>query len=76
MVHITDVKKITLTDEVADDYIELYNEGRFATSVKERVGSRNPHSSENALFLLKQSGHNSYMAWFSLPVHHLAYELP
>ena len=29
MVHITDVKKTTLTDEVADDYIQLCNEGRF-----------------------------------------------
>ena len=30
MVHITDVKKTTLTDEVADDYLQLGNEGRFA----------------------------------------------
>ena len=30
MVHITDVKKTTLTDEVADDYLQLCNEGRFA----------------------------------------------
>ena len=29
MVHIIDVKKTTLTDEVADDYIQLCNEGRF-----------------------------------------------
>ena len=29
MVHITDVKKTTLTDKVADDYIKLCNEGRF-----------------------------------------------
>ena len=29
MVHITDVKKTTLTDEVADDYLQLCNEGRF-----------------------------------------------
>ena len=29
MVHITDMKKKTLTDEVADDYIKLCNEGRF-----------------------------------------------
>ena len=29
MVHITDVRKTTLTDEVADDYIQLCNEGRF-----------------------------------------------
>ena len=29
MVHITDVKKTTLTDVVADDYIKLCNEGRF-----------------------------------------------
>ena len=28
-VHITDMKKTTLTDQVADDYIELCNEGRF-----------------------------------------------
>ena len=30
MVHIPDRKKTTLTDEVADDYIELCNEGRSA----------------------------------------------
>ena len=30
MVHITDMKKTTLTDEVVDDYIQLCNEGRFA----------------------------------------------
>ena len=30
MVHITHVKKTTLTDEVADDYLQLCNEGRFA----------------------------------------------
>ena len=30
MVHITDVKKTTLMDEVADDYLQLCNEGRFA----------------------------------------------
>ena len=30
MVHITDMKKTTLTDEVADDYLQLCNEGRFA----------------------------------------------
>ena len=29
MVHITHVKKTTLTDEVADDYLQLCNEGRF-----------------------------------------------
>ena len=29
IVHITDMKKTTLTDEVANDYIELCNEGRF-----------------------------------------------
>ena len=29
MVHITDVKKTTLTDKVADDYIQLCNEGIF-----------------------------------------------
>ena len=29
MVHITDMKKTTLTDEVADDYLQLCNEGRF-----------------------------------------------
>ena len=29
MVHITDVKKTTLTDEVADDYLQLCNEGRL-----------------------------------------------
>ena len=28
-VHITDVKKTTLTDDVADDYLQLCNEGRF-----------------------------------------------
>ena len=28
-VHITDMKKTTLTDEVADDYLQLCNEGRF-----------------------------------------------
>ena len=28
-VHITDVTKTTLTDEVADDYLQLCNEGRF-----------------------------------------------
>ena len=28
-VHITDVKKTTLTDEVDDDYLQLCNEGRF-----------------------------------------------
>ena len=30
MVHITDMKKTTLTDETADDYLQLCNEGRFA----------------------------------------------
>ena len=30
MVHITDVKKTTLTDEVADDYLQLCNEEIFA----------------------------------------------
>ena len=30
MVHITDMKKTTLTDEVVDDYVQLCNEGRFA----------------------------------------------
>ena len=30
MVHITDVKKTTLTDKVADEYLQLCNEGRFA----------------------------------------------
>ena len=30
MVHITDVKKTTLTDEVADDYLQLCIVGRFA----------------------------------------------
>ena len=30
LVHITDMKKTTLTDEVADDYTQLCNEGRFA----------------------------------------------
>ena len=30
MVHITDMKKITLTDEVADDYTKMCNEKRFA----------------------------------------------
>ena len=29
MVHITDGKKTTLTDEVADDYLQLCSEGRF-----------------------------------------------
>ena len=29
MVHITDVKKTTLTDKVPDDYLQLCNEGRF-----------------------------------------------
>ena len=29
-VHTTHVKKTTLTDEVADDYLQLCNEGRFA----------------------------------------------
>ena len=29
MVHITDMKKTTLTDQVADDYTKLFNEGRF-----------------------------------------------
>ena len=29
MVHITDVKKTTLRDEVADDYLQLCNEGIF-----------------------------------------------
>ena len=28
-IHITHVKKTTLTDEVADDYLQLCNEGRF-----------------------------------------------
>ena len=35
-VHITDVKKTTLTDEVADDYLQLCNEGRFAKKVVPR----------------------------------------
>ena len=30
MVHITDMTKTTLTGEVADDYLQLCNEGRFA----------------------------------------------
>ena len=30
MVHITDMKKSKLTDEVADDYLQLCNKGRFA----------------------------------------------
>ena len=30
MVHIRDMKKTTLTDEVAEDYLQLCNEGRFA----------------------------------------------
>ena len=30
MVHITDVKKTTLTDKVTDDYIKVCNEKRFA----------------------------------------------
>ena len=30
MVHTTDMRKITLTDEVADDYLQLCNKGRFA----------------------------------------------
>ena len=29
-VHITDMKKTTLMDKVADDYLQLCNEGRFA----------------------------------------------
>ena len=29
MVHITDMKKTTLTDEIADDYLQLCNKGRF-----------------------------------------------
>ena len=30
MVHVTDVKKITLTEQVADEYEKLGKEGRFA----------------------------------------------
>ena len=30
MVHITDVKKITLTEQVADEYEKLVKEGRFS----------------------------------------------
>ena len=30
MVHITDVKKITLTEQVADEYEKLGKEGRFS----------------------------------------------
>ena len=30
MVHITDVKKITLTEQVADEYEQLGKEGRFS----------------------------------------------
>ena len=30
MVHITDVKKITLTEQVADEYENLSKEGRFS----------------------------------------------
>ena len=30
MVHMTDMKKITLTEQVADDYINLGKQGRFS----------------------------------------------
>ena len=30
MVHVTDVKKITLTEQVADEYEQLGKEGRFS----------------------------------------------
>ena len=30
MVHVTDVKKITLTEQVADDYENLGKQGRFS----------------------------------------------
>ena len=30
MVHITDVKKITLTEQVVDEYEKLGNKGRFS----------------------------------------------
>ena len=33
MVHITDVKKITLTEQVADEYEQLGKEGRFSKKV-------------------------------------------
>ena len=33
MVHVTDVKKITLTEQVADEYENLGKEGRFSKSV-------------------------------------------
>ena len=34
MVHVTDVKKITLTEQVADEYEQLGKEGRFSKSKK------------------------------------------
>ena len=37
MVHITHVKNTTLTDEVADDYLQLCNEGRFTKKCVPRV---------------------------------------
>ena len=30
MIHVTDVKKITLTEQVADEYEKLSKEGRFS----------------------------------------------
>ena len=37
MIHFTDVKKTTLTDEIADDYIQLCNKGRFIKKCVPRV---------------------------------------
>ena len=37
MVHVTDMKKITLTEQVADDYENLGKQGRSARSVFQEV---------------------------------------
>ena len=40
MVHVTDMKKTTLTEQVADDYEELGKQGRFRKSYSKRLHTR------------------------------------
>ena len=41
MVHVTDMKKITLTEQVADEYKNLGKEGRFSKNVFHEATSQN-----------------------------------
>ena len=59
MVHVTDVKKITLMEQVADEYEELGKQGRFRKSVFQEVTYQTSIGQQYTMILINPSSQSN-----------------